>query len=117
MAHRLNVSTHVRCRQADGLPDVSASVTSGSPFRGPDMLTPGPDLPCDSVALVDKAVVSSAARMRRLRERRQSNTRVVSVEVTAADGAYLRARGFLREGETTREYLALALQRLLQSIR
>ena len=39
MAHQLNVSTDVRCRQADGLPIVSASVTSGPPLRGTDMLT------------------------------------------------------------------------------
>jgi len=59
----------------------------------------------------------SALRMRRLRERRLSNTHIVSVEVTAADRAYLRAHGFLREGETTRQHLTLALHRLLQSIR
>jgi hypothetical protein len=60
---------------------------------------------------------SSTIRMRRLRERRHSNTRIVTVEVTAADCAYLRLKGFVREGENAGQHLTRALQRLLQSIR
>lgn len=39
MARKLSVSTDVRLRQADGLPITSASVTSGPPLWGTDILT------------------------------------------------------------------------------
>ncbi len=57
-------------------------------------------------------------RMRRLRERRRNGlTRIVAVEVTVEDRACLLEKGFFHEGETPREHLPLALQRLLRSIR
>lgn len=60
---------------------------------------------------------TSAIRMSRLRKRRQNHIRIVGIEVTATDCAYLRARGFLVGGETAAQHLSAAIRRPLQSIR
>jgi hypothetical protein len=60
---------------------------------------------------------ASAGRMRRLRERRRKASRLITLEATAEDFAYLRLRGFLQPGENSSEHLVLALKRLLGSIR
>lgn len=73
-----------------------------------------------TVGLTPPQPSPSAIRMRRLRQRRQDmNARVVALEIDARDCAALWKGGFFVTGESaaTREHVAKALRRLLDSIR
>ena len=66
----------------------------------------------------DPRPMTSTLRMRRLRERRRTGyTRIISIEVRAADAVSLRLHGFLTDGESARTDLQRALRRMLDSIK
>ncbi len=59
----------------------------------------------------------SAVRQRRLRERRRDGwTRIIPIEISAADAVKLREAGFLKHGESAVDALPVALKRLVDSI-